>query len=167
MMNSIAALLTEYIVKTYFQRPGASNTETVVVNEGSILPRIFPSTQFNYGVLVALFCVVVVTWMLYKTPFGFSLRAMGSNPRAMQQAVVVLPSGSDLHISISGGVAWYPEDGRDIETLKKTNAELIQTLDDVMKIQSEGREKRIAAEAEMAKMENDLKGKLLEIRGGV
>ena len=28
--------------------------------------------------------------------------------RAMQQAVVVLPSGSDLHISISGGVAWYP-----------------------------------------------------------
>lgn len=38
--------------------------------------------------------------------------------RAMQQAVVVLPSGSDLHISISGGVAWYPEDGRDIETLK-------------------------------------------------
>ena len=38
---------------------------------------------------------------------------------AMQQAVVVLPSGSDLHISISGGVAWYPEDGRDIETLKK------------------------------------------------
>ena len=39
----------------------------------------------------------------------------------------------------------------DIETLKKTNAELIQTLDDVMKIQSEGREKRIAAEAEMAK----------------
>ena len=55
----------------------------------------------------------------------------------------------------------------DIETLKKTNAELIQTLDDVMKIQSEGREKRIAAEAEMAKMDNDLKGKLLEIRGGV
>ena len=39
--------------------------------------------------------------------------------RAMQQAVVVLPSGSDLHISISGGVAWYPEDGRDVETLKK------------------------------------------------
>ena len=55
----------------------------------------------------------------------------------------------------------------DIETLKKTNAELIQTLDDVMKIQTEGRAKRLAAEAEMAKMENDLKGKLLEIRGGV
>lgn len=55
----------------------------------------------------------------------------------------------------------------DIETLKKTNAELIQTLDDVMKIQADGRAKRLAAEAEMVKMENDLKGKLLQIRGGV
>lgn len=54
----------------------------------------------------------------------------------------------------------------DIETLKKTNAELIQTLDDVMKIQAEGRAKRLAAESEMAKMENDLKVKLLQIRDG-
>ena len=54
----------------------------------------------------------------------------------------------------------------DIETLKKTNAELIQTLDDVMKIQADGRAKRLAAEAEMEKMENDLKVKLLQIRNG-
>ena len=54
----------------------------------------------------------------------------------------------------------------DMETLKKTNAELIQTLDDVMKIQADGRAKRQAAEVEMAKMENDLKSKLLQIRSG-
>ena len=51
----------------------------------------------------------------------------------------------------------------DLETLKKTNADLISTLDDVLKIQREGREKRQAAELEMARMENDLKNKLLEI----
>ncbi len=54
----------------------------------------------------------------------------------------------------------------DIETLKKTNQDLIATLDDVMKVQAEGRQKRLAAEAEMAKMEADLKNKLLEIRNG-
>ena len=54
----------------------------------------------------------------------------------------------------------------DIETLKKTNAELIQTLDDVMKIQADGRTKRLAAEAEMAKLEEDLKQKLLQTRDG-
>jgi len=54
----------------------------------------------------------------------------------------------------------------DIQTLKQTNAQLIRTLDDVMKIQADGRAKRLAAEAEMAKMENDLKMKLLQIRSG-
>ena len=51
----------------------------------------------------------------------------------------------------------------DIETLKKTNADLIRTLDDVMKIQADGRAKRRAAEEEMARMEKELKSKLLEI----
>ena len=54
----------------------------------------------------------------------------------------------------------------DIETLKATNAKLIQTFDDVMKIQADGRAKRLAAETEMLKMENDLKQKLLQIRNG-
>lgn len=54
----------------------------------------------------------------------------------------------------------------DIETLKQTNAQLIQTLDDVMKIQADGRAKRLSAEADMAKMEEELKGKLLQIRNG-
>ena len=54
----------------------------------------------------------------------------------------------------------------DIETLKETNAKLIKTFDDVMKIQADGRAKRLAAESEMLKMENDLKQKLLQIRSG-
>lgn len=52
----------------------------------------------------------------------------------------------------------------DLETLKKTNEDLIRTLDDVMKIQQEGRIRRQEAETEMRRMENDLKNKLLEIR---
>ena len=52
----------------------------------------------------------------------------------------------------------------DLETLQKTNADLIQTLDDVMSIQMEGRQKRQAAESEMRRMEDELKRKLLEIR---
>lgn len=51
----------------------------------------------------------------------------------------------------------------DMETLKNTNASLISTLDEVMRIQTEGREKRRAAEAQMQAMENELKEKLLEI----
>ena len=52
----------------------------------------------------------------------------------------------------------------DIETLRATNASLITTLDEVMKIQQEGRRKRQEAEVEMHRMENELKQKLLEIQ---
>ena len=52
----------------------------------------------------------------------------------------------------------------DLETLKNTNTALISTLDEVMKIQAEGRQKRHAAEEELNRMEQELKRKLLEIR---
>lgn len=52
----------------------------------------------------------------------------------------------------------------DMETLTQTNAELVKTFDEVLQIQSEGRQKRLQAEADMLKMENELKQKLLEIR---
>ncbi|MCZ0872966.1 toxic anion resistance protein [Peribacillus frigoritolerans] len=53
----------------------------------------------------------------------------------------------------------------DIETLKKTQANLISTLEETMRIQEEGRHKRRQAEQELASMENELKQKLLEIKG--
>ena len=53
----------------------------------------------------------------------------------------------------------------DIETLKKTNLELIATLDEVRKIQDEGREKRRQAEEELGRIEGQLKQKLLEMKG--
>lgn len=52
----------------------------------------------------------------------------------------------------------------DMETLKATNESLISTLDEVMKIQQEGREKRRAAEVELNRIEGELKQKLLQMR---
>lgn len=53
----------------------------------------------------------------------------------------------------------------DMDTLKATNESLISTLDEVMNIQKEGRQKRAEAEAELQNMENELKKKLLQIQG--
>lgn len=52
----------------------------------------------------------------------------------------------------------------DIETLKETNEALISTLDEVMQIQNDGRAKRREAEAELSKIENELKNKLIAMR---
>lgn len=51
----------------------------------------------------------------------------------------------------------------DIETLKQTNKSLIDTLDEVVKIQQEGRARRAEAETELGRIEGELKAKLLEI----
>ena len=53
----------------------------------------------------------------------------------------------------------------DIETLKKTNQELIATLDEVRQIQDDGRAKRQQAEEELGRIEGQLKQKLLEMKG--
>ena len=53
----------------------------------------------------------------------------------------------------------------DIETLQHTNQQLISTLDEVIQIQKEGAQKRKAAEAELGKIEGELKQKLMELRG--
>ena len=63
------------------------------------------------------------------------------------------------------GVAQEAERGIiDLETLVQTNQSLIDTINEVMRIQDEGRNKRIEAEKQMATMEAELKNKLLELR---
>ena len=52
----------------------------------------------------------------------------------------------------------------DIDTLKQTNESLISTLDEVLRIQTEGREKRREAEIELRRIEGDLKNRLLQVR---
>ena len=52
----------------------------------------------------------------------------------------------------------------DIETLQQTNKSLIETLDELNKIQTEGRAKRVAAEQELTRIEDELKQKMMEIR---
>ena len=73
------------------------------------------------------------------------------NSEALQQATVAVTKEAERGIV-------------DIETLTHTNEELIKTLDDIQTIQKEGREKRIAAEAELGRIENELKQKLINFQ---
>ena len=52
----------------------------------------------------------------------------------------------------------------DVETLQKTNQDIIDTLDTMLQIHEQGRQKRQEAEVELEKIEGELKNKLLEIQ---
>ena len=128
--------------------------------------------QNNNTVMVEKIQTTIVnTIPLWKSQMVLALGIAHSTQAAQAQRQVsdvtnelLRKNAETLHMA-SAETAKESERGIvDLETLKQTNAELIQTLDDVMRIQKEGRAKRQAAEAEMARMENDLKAKLLEIQ---
>ena len=55
----------------------------------------------------------------------------------------------------------------DVETLRKVNSDLIATLEETIRIQDEGRQRRLHAEGEIVQLQGELRQKLIELRGQV
>ena len=93
-----------------------------------------------------------------------SKEAMQAQKEVSQMTNQLLKSNAKTLHMASVEIAKESERGVvDIETLEQTNKELIASLDDVLKIQNEGRAKRMEAEAKLTSIENELKAKLLHL----
>ena len=93
-----------------------------------------------------------------------SQRAMEAQRKVTDMTNQLLQRNADMLKMATVETAREAERGIvDIETLQQTNRSLIETLDEVVKIQTEGRAKRVAAEAELGRIEGELKAKLLEM----
>lgn len=113
---------------------------------------------------------IVNTIPLWKSQMVLALGVEHSNQAAKAQQQVtdltneLLRKNADKLKMASVETAKAAERGIvDIDTLKHTNQTLISTLDEIVKIQTDGRKKRAEAEVELRQMEDDLKNKLLEI----
>lgn len=113
---------------------------------------------------------LVNTVPLWKSQMVLALGAAHSNEAVKAQREVsdmtneLLRKNAETLKMATVGTARETERGIvDMETLQHTNQTLISTLDEVMQIQQEGRQKRADAEVELRKMENELKAKLLEV----
>ena len=113
---------------------------------------------------------IVNTVPLWKNQMVLALGAAHSAQAAEAQKKVsdmtneLLMKNAAALKTVSAEVAKESERGVvDMETIRSTNETLISTLDEVLQIQAEGRQKRAEAEVEMKRLENDLKTKLLEI----
>ena len=113
---------------------------------------------------------LVNTIPLWKTQMALALGIEHAGQAAKAEREVndmtnqLLTKNAEMLHQASADVAKESERGIvDIETLTKTNETLINTFDEVMQIQKEGREKRAAAEVEMARIEAELKNKVLSL----
>ena len=104
--------------------------------------------------------------MVLALGLAHSEQAMQAQKAVSDTTNELLKKNAELLKQTTVGVAQESERGIvDIETLKHTNQMLIDTLDEVVKIQNDGRAKRKAAEVELLNIENQLKNKMLEFRG--
>lgn len=113
---------------------------------------------------------LVNTIPLWKTQMALALGIEHAGQAAKAQREVndmtnkLLTKNAEMLHQATVDIAKESERGIvDIETLTKTNETLIKTFDEVMQIQKDGREKRAAAEMEMARIEAELKNKVLQI----
>ena len=104
--------------------------------------------------------------MVLALGLAHSEQAMQAQKAVSDTTNELLKKNAELLKQTTVSVAQESERGIvDIETLKHTNQMLIDTLDEVVKIQNDGRAKRKAAEVELLNIENQLKDKMLEFRG--
>lgn len=83
MMNFVATSIAEYAVAPAGPFVSASQpSATERVPAGAQLPIIWEGTRLHAGLLIAIAAILVVLWLLYRTPAGFRLRLMGANAGA-------------------------------------------------------------------------------------
>jgi ABC-type uncharacterized transport system permease subunit len=104
MLNYIAVLLMTYLTRGPLQEPGGVLPNSAKFDPATQLPEI-PGTHIHLGVLLAFILVPLVYVLLWKTPLGFKLRAVGSRASVAQYAGISVNRAIMTAMLISGGLA--------------------------------------------------------------
>lgn len=160
--------LEERIVR--FERK-LSDLELTRVIAMQTAPQIRMVQNNEIAMIEKIQTTLVNTIPLWKNQMVLSLGIANAADAVKTQNAVnkttneLLRKNADMLQSSTTQIAEETERGIvDIETLQHTNETLIQTFDDVLRIQQEGRQKRAAAEVEIRRLEDELKSKLLEMQ---
>lgn len=106
MLNYVARFLLAYLLSTpLFQRPGATNPISPIVDASAQLPVIITDTRLHLGILLALGAAGFVWWLLNRSTTGFELRAVGANPNAARTAGMSVGRSYTLVMVIAGGLS--------------------------------------------------------------
>ncbi len=105
MMNYIAVGLVGYLVTGPMQEAMRENPQTDEIIESFVIGRIFPTSRVHYGFVIAVAVAIIATIILFRTPLGYSMRAVGYNPEAARHAGINVPLHLVTAALLSGGSA--------------------------------------------------------------
>ncbi|MNK80478.1 L-arabinose transporter permease protein [compost metagenome] len=113
MMNFIAAGLASWFALEIIPNPNSQNPETAMVSanymfkEYDLLVRWFPDTPVNASLVVAIILAFLIWIFLWKTTWGFDLRAVGENPEAARRGGIPAKRVQILAMILAGGLAGF------------------------------------------------------------
>jgi simple sugar transport system permease protein len=107
MLNWIAFRLTEWLLSGPMNRPGSGGMPiSPVIEKTAQIPQFFTTPiRFHLGFFIALGVAYLVYVLLFKTKWGFTMRTVGSNPRAGQYAGMNLQANTMIAMALSGALA--------------------------------------------------------------
>jgi ABC-type uncharacterized transport system permease subunit len=105
MMNYVSFRLSDWLLNGPMKAPGFRPL-TPVIDNSAMLPQFFPDPlRLNWGFIIALAMAFLVYWVLFKTPLGFEIRAVGANPDGARYAGMNIVKNFVIAMTISGGLA--------------------------------------------------------------
>ncbi len=106
MMNYIAFRFSEFLLRGPLKDPEGFTPVSAKIEESAKLFRFFESPiRFHIGFFIALFVAYLVYLLLFKTTWGYTLRTVGSNPRAAKYAGMGIVQSTVIAMVLSGGLA--------------------------------------------------------------
>lgn len=112
MLNFIAIALVSYLTQYHYKIPGDPNLQTAPIGDAATIPRLseflpfIPSdVKLNVAFLIAILMCVLVYIFLWKTKWGYELRAVGENPSAAEYGGISPKKQIIIAMTISGGLA--------------------------------------------------------------
>jgi len=106
MMNYIAFRLSEFLLRGPLKNPEGFSPVSAPIQESAKLYRLFQAPiRFHIGFFIAIFVAFLVYLLLFKTTWGYTLRTVGSNPRAAKYAGMNIVTSTVIAMFLSGGLA--------------------------------------------------------------
>lgn len=105
MSTYVINALMDYLLRTSLQETKAEYLQTDAISKSAYLPTILPGTRIHLGFVLAVLAAVLIWVLLYKTPLGFRIRAVGYNRNAAELGGIRPAFISVLSFLIAGGLA--------------------------------------------------------------
>jgi general nucleoside transport system permease protein len=105
MLNNIATLLIDYLVRGPLREPGSELQQTPLLPRAAWLPRVLAHTRLTPGVLLPLLAGGLVYLFFWRMSAGYRVRVIGANPTAARFAGISVHRSMLLAVALSGGLA--------------------------------------------------------------